>query len=345
MGELFDKVLRSDESLFLNSQFLDYDYQPKLVQFREMHQKHIATCIQPLLQRRNGKNILIFGKPGVGKTVSLKHVLNELKEDYGDEAYCLYVNCWKRDTSFKVISEICQQINYKWTHNKNFDELMASAAEIINEKSAVIILDEADKLQEQNIIYNILEDVHRRCIILITNDENFVNKLDSRIKSRLLPDLLEFKPYNLNETEAILKQRTEYAFIPDCLDKTAFDSVVKKTFELKDIRSGLFLLKQAGEVAENKSLRKITINEVKNAITSLATLNLDEDADLIALISILKENSGKSKREIFKVFEEKANKSQRTFQRKMKELEDDGKIKVTDTIGDFGKEPFIEFLD
>jgi len=26
MGELFDKVLKSDESLFLNSQFLDYDY-------------------------------------------------------------------------------------------------------------------------------------------------------------------------------------------------------------------------------------------------------------------------------------------------------------------------------
>src|SRR3989338_6218439 len=100
MGELFDKVLRSEESIFLNPQFLDYDYQPKLVPFREAQQSYIATCIKPLLQRRNGKNIIIYGKPGVGKTVSLRHVLNELKDDYSDEVHCLYVNCWKRDSSF-----------------------------------------------------------------------------------------------------------------------------------------------------------------------------------------------------------------------------------------------------
>ena len=345
MGELFDKVLKSDESLFLNSQFLDYDYQPKLVPFRETQQQHIALCIKPLLQRRNGKNIVVFGKPGVGKTVSLKQVLNELKDDYGNDVYCFYVNCWKRDSYFKIISEICQQLNYKWTHNKNFDELMGAAAEIVNEKSAVIVLDEADKLQDQNIIYNILEEFHRRCIILITNENSFVAKLDNRIKSRLLADLLEFKPYNYYETEEILKQRVEYSFVPGTLEKNSFEHIVKKTFDMRDIRAGLFLLKQSGEIAENKSSKKITIDHVDIAINSLVDIDFEDNSDLSSIIDIIKLNPGKSKSEIFKIYEENGGKSYRTFQRKIKELESKGKIKVKEDINNFGRQEILEYLD
>ena len=328
MGELFNKILSSDESIFLNPQFLDYDYQPKLVPFREIQQQQVATCIKPLLNRRNGKNIIIVGRPGIGKTVSLKHVLNELKEDYGDEVFCLYVNGWKRDTSFKIISEICQQVGYKWTHNKNFDELMQAAAEIINEKSIVIVLDEADKLQDHNIIYNILEDLHRRCIILITNDNNFITKIDNRIRSRLIPELIEFKPYNLQQTEEILKQRSEYAFVPNCLDKEAFDLVVKKTFEAGDLRLGLFLLKQSGELAENASSRKITKEFVEKAFNSSSGFDLEKENDLELLTKIIKENSNKNKNELFKMYEIKEGKSYRTFQRKINDLEKSGKIKI-----------------
>ncbi len=344
MGELFDKILKSDESIFLNPQFLDYDYQPKLIPFRETQQQQIATSIKPLLQRRNGKNVVVVGKPGVGKTVSLKHVLNELKDDYGDEVFCLYVNCWKRDTSFKIISDICQQVNYKWTHGKNFDELLEAAAEIINEKSIVVVLDEADKLQDHNIIYNILEDFHRRGIILITNDNGFLAKIDARIRSRLIPDILEFKPYNLEQTSFILKQRAEYAFVSGTLDEDSLNIIVKKTFELGDIRAGLFLLKQSGEIAENKSSKKITIEFVQEAMISL--IDLDKDLDLDSLLEIIKENTGKNKNDLFKIYEEKCGKSIRTFQRKINELEKLGRIKHGEEVDESGfKQTVIQYLD
>lgn len=343
MGELFDRVLSSDESLFLNPQFLDYDYQPKLVPFRESQQHHIATCIKPLLQRRTGRNIIIHGKPGVGKTVCLKHVLQELKDDYGNEVHTLFVNCWKKDTSFKTISEICQQVNYKWTHNKKFDELIKEAAKIINEKAAVIVLDEVDKLQDQGILYSLLEDLHRICLILITNDQNFTIKLDNRIRSRLIPDLLEFKPYNQEQIKEILKQRIEYAFVPDVFEKDSFELIVKKTYEVEDIRSGLFLLKQSGENAENKSSKKITIEHVSLAIKNLKSTNLDDNQD--TLLDIIKENSGKPSTEIFKIYEEKEGKTIRTFQRKVKELKDKKKITTKEEQGDLGKQTTLNVED
>ncbi len=345
MGDLFKDMLKSDESLFLNPQLLEPDYQPKLLQFREGQQHHIADCIKPLLQRRNGKNIVVSGTPGVGKTLCLKHVLNELKEEYGSDIFCLYVNCWKKDTSFKVITEICEQIKYKWIHNKTFDELMVTISKLLNEKSLVLVLDEADKLQDQNIIYSLLEDIHRKCLILITNEKNFMAKLDNRVRSRLFPDILEFKPYTYEETEVILSQRIEYAFPKNVLEKEVFDAVVKKTSELGDIRAGLFLLKQSGENAETKSSRKINIEHLNQALLTLSLMDngIDEND---SLVEIIKENSGKNTHEIFKIYEKKEGKSLRTFQRKLKDLEKDNKIKIKEENKGFdGKRTLIEFLD
>ena len=155
MSELFKDLLSSEESIFLNPQLLDFDYQPKLILYRESQQHQIASCIKPLLQRRNGTNLVIIGSPGIGKTVCLKHVLNELKEEYSNEIYCIYINCWKSNTPFKIAESICRQLDYKWTHNKNLDDLISEASSIINEKSAVFVLDEVDKLEDNYINYKL----------------------------------------------------------------------------------------------------------------------------------------------------------------------------------------------
>src|SRR3989344_3100925 len=98
---LFDTVLRHDESLFKNTIALDYDFQPKLVPFREPAQEMIAQAIAPLLHQRSGRHILLHGKPGLGKTVCAIHVLRELEEKTSD-VYAVYINCWKKDTPFKI---------------------------------------------------------------------------------------------------------------------------------------------------------------------------------------------------------------------------------------------------
>jgi len=344
MANLFENMLSSEESIFLNPQFLDYDYQPKLVPFREAQQNEIALCIKPLLQRRNGRNIFIHGNPGVGKTVCLKHVLNELKENHSDEIFCIYVNCWKKDTSFKAATAICEQLKYKWIHNKTFDDLMKTIAETINEKSAVIVLDEADKLQDNNIIYTLLEDVFRISLILITNYHEYIAKLDNRIRSRLIAQTVEFKPYNREQTAEILRQRIKYSFVPDCVADDILYMIADKTFEAKDMRTGLFLLKQAGENAENSGSRNVKPEHLKTALESASVNSIEKEDD--TLLNLIKENSGKSSSEIFKLYEEKEKKTLRTFQRKLKELEAANKIKLREENNGFnGRQTIIEYAE
>ncbi|MCM2326064.1 MAG: AAA family ATPase, partial [Candidatus Woesearchaeota archaeon] len=77
---LFEGMLKNNESLFMDPVVLDYDYLPKLLPFREKEQMHVANCIKPLFQGRNGKSLLIHGAPGIGKTAAIKHILRELEE-------------------------------------------------------------------------------------------------------------------------------------------------------------------------------------------------------------------------------------------------------------------------
>ena len=253
---LFKDMLKENETIFKDEMVLDLDYIPYPIKFRETQQQYIATCIKPLFQNRNGKNLIITGAPGIGKTVVAKQILEELKKET-DDIVPIYINCWKKDTAYKIALEICEHIGYKFTQNKDTDALLKEIFKILNKKSAVLVLDEADKLSDFNILYSLLEDIFKKTLILITNENSFLKELDPRIRSRLTPEVLEFKPYNYEETKNILKERTEYAFFPNVVTEEALKLIADKTFEAKDIRSGLYLLKESGDIAELESSKKI----------------------------------------------------------------------------------------
>jgi len=322
---MFKNMLGSEETLFKNSIALDYDYVPKLIPYREAEQKQIALCIKPLLQNRNSRNIFIFGAPGIGKTVACKHILQELEEE-SDEVYPIYINCWKYNTTYKVVLQICDILGYKFTQNKKTEELFDIARNMINKKAAIFVLDEIDKAEDLDFLYMMLEEIYKKAIILITNKRENIIDLDERIKSRLTAEMLEFGPYDLKEVRGILKQRCEYAFYAGVWKDDAFEILVAKTFELGDIRAGLYLMKEAGNSAEDMSVKEIRVDHVKNAIKKLDEFYVKEKEELgedeKIILDIVREHSGKKIGELYKIYADKGGKfTYKTFQRRISRLE------------------------
>lgn len=320
----FKNMLGAEESLFLDHVPLDYDYIPKLIPYREKEQRHVAACIKPLFSKRNGRNLFIFGEPGVGKTVACRHLLKEL-EDETDDIVPIYINCWQKNTSFKVISEMCDRVGYKFTHNKKGDELFKIVKEILNKKSSVIVLDEIDKLEDIDVVYYILEEIYRKTLILITNYKDWLSELEERIKSRLMAELLEFKAYNKEETKGILKERMKYAFVGEIWDDDLFSAIAEKAYNLRDIRAGLYLLKEAANAAEDDASKKIEKKHVDIAIKKLDEFyiknkeTLEDETKFI--LGMIKNNSGKKIGDIFKAYQKEGGKSvYKTFQRKVDKL-------------------------
>lgn len=324
---LFRDVLGADESLFRNEIALDYSFVPKLVPYRESEQHNVASCIRPLFQQRNGRNMFIFGQPGIGKTVAVRHVLNELEEQT-DDILPIYINCWQHNTSFKVFLELCDAVGYKFTQNKRSDELFLVARQIINKKSAVFVFDEIDKLQDYDFLYSILEEVYRKAVIAIANDKGWLSSLDSRIRSRLMPEPLEFRPYSLEETKGIIMQRMEHAFSQGVWADDALGLVAGKAFEMHDIRRGLFLMRQAGLAAEGKASKRITTEHVLSSIEALDDFSIKDESELDdegrLILEIIKKNSGRKIGDVYKAYQDAGGKAvYRTFQRRIDRFEGD----------------------
>ena len=344
---LFDDMLKEDESLFLDPLPLDIEFVPPVIEGREDEQQHISMAIKPLFHKRPGKQLLITGVPGIGKTVATKHVLSELQKET-EEIVPLYVNCWKKDTPYKIALDLCDQLGFKFTHNRDTTDLFKEIAKILNKKSAVIVLDECDKIQDQQLFYTLIEEVYRKTLVLITNDNGWLSKLDTRVKSRLTPELLEFRAYTAGETSTILQKRVQFAFQPGVVADDAFELIVEKAYEAGDMRAGLYLLKEAGEVAEQKAARKITREHAEEAVKKIqefqskSTSGLDNVEQTV--LAIVKTNSGKTTKQIYELYQQQGGtQSYSNFHKKIKHLEKGKYILLEEKNEGAGKSTIVSY--
>jgi archaeal cell division control protein 6 len=345
---LFDGMLKDGESLFKNELALDFSFQPKLIQHREKEQFFLASAIRPLFQGRSGRNILIHGKPGIGKTVAVKHVFRELEEEH-DEVLPLYVNCWQHNTTYKIAVELCSLLGYTFIQNKKTQDLFKEIIKTLNKTSVVFAFDEVDRVEDFDFLYTLLEGVYRKSFILISNYREWLLGLDNRIKSRLSPELLAFKEYSLVELRDILSQRRDYAFISGIFSDDALEIAVARSFELKDVRSGLHLMKEAAMIAEDGSTCVVTREHASFAMQKLDELTIKDDSNLDEerqfILNLVKLNTGKKMKELFGLYQENGGRnSYRTFHRRINDLKD-GKFVVVKKMegGSEGMTSYVHF--
>ena len=260
--------------------------------------------------------------------------MRDLKEKT-DEIYPIYINCWKKDTSYKILLDICEQLDYKWTHNKRTDELIKVVSEIVNKKAVVIVLDEVDRVKELDILYTFSEDFLKKTIIMIANDPEWIVHLDERIKSRLNVEVLKFNRYKYSEIFDILKYRVDYAFSPDVVDNLVLELVSEKSFECEDVRKGIFLLRESGDIAESKGSRKILIEHCKRVIEKSEEFKIKKKEEFgleeQKILDLVKENSGVTIKDLFELYS--GDISYRTFHRKIEELSKNNMISLGEKGG------------
>jgi cell division control protein 6 len=343
---VFDKILQSGQSLFKNEVALNYDFMPKNIPYRENQQHQIARCVKPLFNNMSGRHVVVYGLPGVGKTVALKQILSELEEQT-DEIVPVYINCWKKNTTFKIYVDICDQLGYKFTQNKRTEELFDVIKKLLNTKSAVFVFDEIDKCDDFDFMYSLLEDIYRKTIVGITNYKSWISSVDERIMSRFMPEQVAFNPYTAKEIEGILATRINYAFVTDVWSGHTLSSVVKKTTDMKDVRTGLYLLKESGLSAEDRSSNKIEDIDVDAAISKMQDFKIKKiselDDDVQIVFDLVKKNSPAKIGDVFKLYQEQGGKSSyKTFQRRVEKLNENKFIATKKVTG--GAEGTTTFL-
>lgn len=278
----FSDYLEKD-SLFEDKNVLTTNHKPDEILHRDEQIDELASILMPALKGNDPSNVFIYGTVGTGKTLVTRHVYRELQSvaDSVDESLeVVYINCKMKkiaDTEYRLSAKLAREMGHEVpSTGLPTDEVYQRFFDALEEKEGVVIivLDEIDALIKKigdDFLYNLTrinDDLEstRVSLVGISNDLNFTDYMDARVKSSLSEEEIIFPPYDAMQINKILEQRAEDGFRDDALEEGVISmcSAIAAS-EHGDARRAIDLLRVAGELSERDSKDEVTQEYVKIA--------------------------------------------------------------------------------
>jgi archaeal cell division control protein 6 len=296
LDDVFNNAIES-KTLIKNRKTLTIDYVPERLPFRDNESTMIAQTLSVILRGGRPSNLLIFGKPGTGKTAVVKNVIERLKhkaDDLDMQITVPFMNAKTANTSYKILYEIAEMMGINKEEKKlqvHFTGLSLGEAtdrilDYIRRKNlrVVLVIDEIDSLVDKNgddILYNFTRANERISaeqfisLIGISNSLTFKDKLDPRVRSSLSEEEMVFNPYTIEQLKDILVDRCKLAFTEHAIPIAAINLCAAMAGrETGDARKAIDLLRVAAEVAEREA--SSTIKEIH---VRVAQQKIDRDTN------------------------------------------------------------------
>ncbi|MFC6838411.1 Cdc6/Cdc18 family protein [Halomarina ordinaria] len=283
-----------DENIFADEYPLRENYQPQQIQERDQELEKFQNALQPVINGAPPKNIFLYGKTGVGKTVATNYLLNHLQQDaqsYDIDLNVIKQPCNNISSSYQVAVNLLNQLRGPtesvsttgYPQQDVFNMLYRELDELGG--TVLIVLDEIDNIgSNDDILYELpraesngyVDDVWPG-IIGISNDFTFRDNLSPKVKDTLCEEEIHFPPYDAEELGAILGDRAEKAFHENVLSGDVVP--LAAAFAAQDsgsARQGLRLLHKAGELARANDDREVVDDHVRQAQTELERDQLED---------------------------------------------------------------------
>lgn len=308
--EYFEEFLKKP-SLFQDESKLEINFVPNKLPHRDKELSLLSQLFLTLITDPNSisRKILITGKTGIGKTVTIKYfgeILKKASNERNVSIKYVHVNCRKERTSYKVLIKIIHLIN------KNFpkrgyspQDLLEILIDFLNQQDThiLIVLDELSYLinKGEDLIYSLtrinddsVNIQERISIIGIIRDISCLNNLDYSTVSTLQRNIIKFSNYSKKQIFDILKYRAHLSLKENVIADDLIKMIVESTYINGDIRNGLNVLWKAAKIAENRDLKFINTECVRlgsQEIVPFSTLDILKyisSQKLFFLLSIVK---------------------------------------------------------
>lgn len=291
-----DPLFADQDPIFTRKELLHVGHVPEedRIVGRDAEIESVAEETGAVVRGDPPNNVMIYGKTGTGKSLVSRHVAARAKnaaESNGVACDVLYVDCSEANTETRATRQIATTLKHQTSYEQNIPMRGVGTMEyyqhiwrILNNHldTILIILDEIDKLSQPNILMQLSrarETQKTDCyigIIGISNKIKYKEQLDERITSSFGHRELFFHPYDAEQLQEIMRNRTD-AFQNGVLGSGTIELCAALAAKKHgDARKAIDILKEAGELARRNGDTTITDDHIKQA-QSVAEINRIEE--------------------------------------------------------------------
>ncbi len=285
IDDIFERAA-TGKSLLKNRQTLTIDYVPEKLPFRDQESRTLAQSLSSVFKGTRPSNLLLFGKPGTGKTAVVKNIVEHLiakAKERNIEVIVPIINAKTANTAYKVLYEIAETMGINREDKKvHFTGLSIGEAtdrilQFIQKRNlhVIMVIDEIDSLVDKNgddVLYSFTRANERMTkggfisLIGISNSLTFKDKLDPRVRSSLSEEETVFNPYTVEQLRQILLERSKLAFNEGAISEATINLCAAMSGrEHGDARKAIDLLRIAAELAERDHSSSVDEKHVRAA--------------------------------------------------------------------------------
>lgn len=299
-----DRLLDEAESglsLIKNRDALRFTFIPDRIQHRDNELTQVTQSLLPILKQSRPSNLLVYGKPGTGKTLVVKKVISKIQERVKATNFpikLVYTNSKVETTLYGLLLNFGRQLDMSekelpWT-GISISEVFRRILDVINNKklNVILVIDEIDFLVKlvtkgnKDILYHITRANERLnngslTLVGISNNLTFKDHLDPRVISTLGEEEVVFTSYTIEQLRSIIQERIRMAFDRDVVyDSTLNLCAAYAGREHGDARRAIDLIRVAGEIAERDQSTSVQPDHIEEALKKI-----EEDKETAALKS------------------------------------------------------------
>jgi Cdc6-like AAA superfamily ATPase len=190
---------------------------------REKEQQLLKLYLQDVLHGKK-RALYIHGSPGIGKTATTKHIVNQFEDAYSAEViYKNSANVTPNQVLHEIHNRVCPEVEGK-IPSKTLVQKVLNHRLRDDKFILILVLDNFDRMQHVDDLlwdfHSISQKLPRVGLILIsTSQAKFRNLIGERLYDRLNPETYQFAPYSAERLFEIIQARIKHAYEKNFVDR------------------------------------------------------------------------------------------------------------------------------